>query len=177
MNNACRNGSQTTPNFYADRQYHSPWSRKQQHTVMMHKSHGHKISRAALPQSSTPIPFLLAPRPHQQGRLLDQASLRSPSHQKEHQNFNPQDCTGRPTCISKNTPALQLLALPSSKPSQFTQAAAAAYILPQHYIEVLKGCVRYPLSNYKGIWNSHVGSLPLHIFLYMAQYSENGGKL
>jgi hypothetical protein len=34
-----------------------------------------------------------------------------------------------------------------------------------HYIEVLKGCVRYPLSSSVGIWNSHVGTLPLHTCL------------
>ena len=47
--------------------------------------------------------------------------------------------------------------------TQMTKAAAATKIFTQHYIAVLKGCVRYPLSNYAGIWNSHVGTLPLCI--------------
>jgi hypothetical protein len=101
MNNTCRNGPQTAPNSHANRQHHSPWSREQQHTTTMHQSHGHEISLAMMPRGPTPIPILLAPRPHQQGRLLDQASLRSPPHQKAPRNLNPQDLTGRPTCISE----------------------------------------------------------------------------
>jgi hypothetical protein len=37
-------------------------------------------------------------------------------------------------------------------------------------------CVRYPLSSYKGIWNSHAGTLPLHVFWHMVQYYEIAGK-
>jgi hypothetical protein len=48
--------------------------------------------------------FFLAPRNHQQSRLLDQAPLRSPPHQKTPQNLNPQDCTGCSTCICKTHP-------------------------------------------------------------------------
>ena len=36
--------------------------------------------------------------------------------------------------------------------------------------------VRYPLSNYEGIWNSHVELLPLRILRHMAQYSGRSGK-
>ncbi len=36
--------------------------------------------------------------------------------------------------------------------------------------------VRYPLSSYKGIWNSHVGTLPLLAFWHMVQYYEIAEK-
>jgi hypothetical protein len=80
MPNISRNGPQTAPNSNSNQQQHIPWSRKQQHTAPMHKSHGHEIPLAAMLQGPTPIPILLVPRPHQQGRLLDQAPLCSPPH-------------------------------------------------------------------------------------------------
>jgi hypothetical protein len=48
--------------------------------------------------------------------------------------------------------------------------------LPYHTVEVLKGCVRYPLSSYKEIWNSHIGTLSLYVFWHMVQYYEIAGK-
>jgi hypothetical protein len=36
--------------------------------------------------------------------------------------------------------------------------------------------VRYPLSSYKEIWHSHIGTLPLHAFWHMVQYYEIAGK-
>ncbi len=35
-NNTCRNGPQTAPNSHTVQQYHSPWSREQQHTFTTH---------------------------------------------------------------------------------------------------------------------------------------------
>ena len=51
--------------------------------------------------------FFLVPRNHQQSRLLDQAPLCSPPHQKMPRNLNPQDCTGCSTCICKMHPRLK----------------------------------------------------------------------
>ncbi len=51
--------------------------------------------------------FFLAPRNHQQSRLLDQAPLHSPPHKKTPRNLNPQDCTGHSTCICKMHPRLK----------------------------------------------------------------------
>ena len=132
----------------------------------------------------TPIAFFLAPPSHQQSRLLDQASLSSPPHQKAPRDLNPQDCTGGPTCSRKEPrilkPKIVLEAQRTSvkcTPNLPTNIPAKHYTLTictssssssrsinstlASYIEVLKWCIRYPLSNYKGIWNSQVESLPI----------------
>jgi hypothetical protein len=44
----------------------------------------------------------------------------------------------------KRTPNLQQLALPSIKPSQYAPAAAATYILQQHYKRYWKGVLDIP---------------------------------
>jgi hypothetical protein len=73
-----RNGLQAAPNSHANQQEHSPRSHQQQHTAPTHKGNGDEIPLAALLRGPTPIMILLAPRPHQQSGLLDQASLHIP---------------------------------------------------------------------------------------------------
>jgi hypothetical protein len=45
------------------------------------------------PKAQDQFRFFLAPRTHQQSRLLDQASLRSTPHREAPQNPHPQECT------------------------------------------------------------------------------------
>ncbi len=40
----------------------------------------------------------------------------------------------------------------TTQPTRTTRVPQPHEILTQHYIAVMKGCVRYPLSNYVGIW-------------------------
>jgi hypothetical protein len=122
--------------------------------------------------------FFLAPRSHQQSRLLDQASLRSPPHRKAPRDLNPQDCIGSPTSVSQTHPRPpttiptkhQTLTICTSNSSGVNSTTAS-------YIEVLKGCVRYPLSNYEGIWNSHIESLPLRISGTWHSIMRNAARL
>ncbi len=101
------------------------------------KSHGHEIPLAPMPGSPRPIPILLASRTYQQSQLLDQAPLCSTPHWEAKWNPHAQKCT-RVT--------LRFLEMHTSPSS----SSHCINILTTHYIEVLKGCVRYPLSSYKG---------------------------
>ncbi len=76
-----RNGTPTTTNSDTNWQQHHPWGGQQQHPTATSKSNGHEISLAPMLWSPKTIPFLLASQQDKLSWLLDQTSLRRPSHQ------------------------------------------------------------------------------------------------
>ncbi len=132
-----RDGPQATSHSYADQQHNSCWCCEQQHSTKTHQSHGRKIPLAPMPGSPRPIPILLASRTYQQSQLLDQAPVCSTPHQEVTWNPHAQNCTRVTSWF------LEMHTSPSS-------SSRCINIHTTHYVEVLKGCVRYPLPSYKG---------------------------
>jgi hypothetical protein len=123
------------------------------------------------------IPFFLVTRPHQQGRLLDQASLSSPLHQKAPQDLNPQDCTGSPVCVRQTHPKLPTASTTKQRTLTICTSSSGSIKSTITLQEVLKGCVRYPLAIYlqrnKEFTCRIITSM---YFWHKAQYCEIGGK-